>query len=123
MNFGTRDVLASSPATAQTPSSGLGVLQVLCTATGLTPTLTLNTGLNPGGSSLRRLSGPSGTLVDYALYHDSAKTQPVDANPFALPALTVGTPYTLVLYGRLPTPSQANVAGSYVDTVSLTITY
>ena len=123
LDFGSRDVLASGTARGQSPSSGTGALQVVCNSDTVTPTLALDAGAHPGGGSLRRLSGPGSVLVDYALYRDSARSQVVDTSAFALPRVTAGLPYVLVLYGSLPVPSQASVAGSYADVVNITLSY
>ena len=123
LDFGSRDALASGLAQSQSPSSGSGALQVVCNSNTVTPTLTLDTGANAGGGSLRRLSGPGAVLVDYALYRDSARTQFIDASPFSLPSLTASVPYVLTLYGSVPVPSQASAEGSYADAVNVTLSY
>lgn len=123
LDFGNRDALASGPAAAQSPSSGNGALQVVCNSATVTPTLTLSAGAHSGGTALRRMSGPGAVLVDYALYRDSGRTQFIGTAPFSLPSLASGVPYELVLYGRLPTPGQANAQGSYADAVSITLSY
>ena len=123
LDFGSRDALASGRARAQSPSGGGGALPVLCNSATVTPTLTLSTGANAGGGSLRRLSGPGAVLVDYALYRDSARTQFIDASPFSLPGITAGVPYVLTLYGSLPVPAQASAEGNYADAVDVTVSY
>lgn len=87
-----------------------------------------NIGLNGGSSSqpvnARKMSGPGGTVLNYALYRDNNRTSNWGN--------TVGTDtqqgngsgadQTLTVYGRLAA-NQLITPGAYSDTITATITY
>jgi spore coat protein U-like protein len=114
--FGTTGVLSANTDTT-------GTLGVQCTTT--TPyTVALDAGAGTGASTATRKLTASGSTIDYALYRDSARTltwgnvQGTDT----VGGTGNGSTQTLTVYGRVP--SQATpAAGSYTDTVNVTITY
>lgn len=88
-------------------------------------------GLNDGTHALagqRRMAGPAGGFIAYELYRDSGRTQRW-GNDIAGGTDTVNgsgasqtNPTVLTVHGRVP--AQAAVpAGSYSDTVTVTVTY
>ena len=111
------------------PYSGLKIdatstINVTCTNT--TP---YNVGLDAGTSAgatvtTRKMTGPGGALLAYALYSDAARTtnwgNTVGVDTVA--GTGTGAQQTLTVYGRVaalqrPTP------GSYADTITVTLTF
>ena len=82
----------------------------------------LNDGANPqAGSRAMRSSG--GSLISYQLYRNAAYSAIIgsgsNAVSFTAPASGAGT---VTVYGRIP-GSQTAPAGSYSDTVGITLTF
>ncbi|MCR6662492.1 MAG: spore coat U domain-containing protein [Luteimonas sp.] len=113
----------SHPSTA-TNIDSTGVLSITCTPqTGYT--VALGNGVNNDGSGItgRRMlnQAVAGTYVPYQLYNDAARETPWGSSTGTVPGTGTGTPQTLTVYGRVP---NANFpAGSYLDTVTATVTY
>lgn len=115
--FGAYDPTSASATTGQT------TVTVLCTVG-----TAYNVGLNAGGGSgatvaTRKLTNGSDTL-DYTLYSDSGRTT-VWGNTVG--TNTVSGTYALAqaplnVYGRI-TAGQSVPAGTYNDTITVTITY
>lgn len=115
--FGTTGVIQST-------LTSTGTLGVQCTNT--TP---YNVGLSAGAGSgasvtTRRMSSSGGATVDYSLYRDAAGTlvwgDTVSTNTQA--ATGNGAIQSLTVYGRVPAQTTP-AAGSYSDTVQVTVTY
>ncbi|MCF4165007.1 spore coat U domain-containing protein [Zavarzinia compransoris] len=106
------------------PTDGATTLQVRCTNT-TAYAVKLNKGAGTGATvSQRRMShAPSGTLV-YSLYTDSGRGQVWgdDSGGASVSGVGTGLAQTLTVYGRIPA-GQFSTAGSYTDTVSVTINY
>lgn len=84
----------------------------------------LNNGLYASGS-VRRMRLPTlATFVTYELYRDASRSLRWGdtLNTDTAQGTGTGTPQTLTVYGRVPAP-QTPVAGSYSDTIVVTITY
>ncbi|NMG35433.1 fimbrial major subunit CsuA/B family protein [Azoarcus sp. TTM-91] len=95
---------------------------VTCTS-GTTYNVGLDAGIGSGATvTTRRMSGV-GTL-NYTLYSDSARTtvfgNTVGTNTVA--ATGTGSAQPLTVYGRIP-GGQYPAAGSYTDTITVTVTY
>lgn len=97
------------------------MLAVTCTSNSSWQ-LGLNSGLHATGST-RQMIGPSGTLIQYGLYRDAARTQSW-GNTLSVNTLngSGGSATSLKVYGRVP-PQSAVPAGAYSDTVTVTLTY
>ncbi|MGH6617112.1 Csu type fimbrial protein [Sphingomonas sp.] len=116
--FGNYDPTATTPVDATT------TLSVLCTV-GTSFTVGLNAGTASGATvTTRRMTNGANTL-SYALYQEAARTNnwgntPGTDTPLATTAPIL--PTTLTVYGRLPA-SQNVPAGSYTDTITVTVNY
>ena len=113
--------------------NGITALVLDATAT-ITPTCTLGTaytitldaGLGTGATlTTRRLSGPASATLDYAIYTDPTRTT-VWGNggggTGTRAGVGLGAAEPGLLYGRIPA-SQATAVGSYLDTITVTLTY
>lgn len=87
----------------------------------------LSNGVNASGTQ-RRMKNPGGNFINYELYRNSARTQrwgndiTGGTDTASGSGSTQVNPTVLTVYGRVP--AQASVApGSYVDTVTVTLTY
>ena len=116
LDFGTQGVLAANVDQSST-------IQVQCTNT--TP---YNIGLD-GGSvaasvSARQMVGPASAKINYGLFRDAARTlnwgNTIGTD--TLSAIATGAAITHTVYGRVPAQTTP-AAGSYADTVTVTVTY
>jgi spore coat protein U-like protein len=117
LSFGTSGVI-------QTAINATSAIGVQCTNT--TP---YNVGLNAGAGSgatvsLRKMTSASGATVNYQLFRDSARTQTwgdtISTNTAS--GTGNGAVQTLTVYGTVPAQTTP-AAGSYTDTVQITVTY
>ncbi len=83
----------------------------------------LNNGANANGSVRRMRLGSTANYVSYELYRDSTRAQRwgTTIGTDTLTGTGNGSAQTVTVYGRVPPQSPA--AGSYTDTVTVTITY
>jgi spore coat protein U-like protein len=97
-------------------------LQVRCTNTTAWK-IGLDNGQHASGN-IRRMQGPGGYFVNYELYQDSARTVRWGNTPGSDTenGSGSGAMQPLTVYGRVP-PQSTPVAGSYNDTVTVTVTY
>jgi spore coat protein U-like protein len=119
LNFGT-NVSAGFSA----PVDALSNLEVTCAAN--TPySITLNGGLNAGGSIINRRLKAGAAVLDYGLYTDSNRSTPWgDGTAGAkVSGIGDGTKKTVPVYGQLKVPGSAPAPGNYLDTVTVTLTY
>lgn len=125
VNFGTYNPLSGS-ATQSTGTVAV-VCQVLLVGLFVNWTVTLSTGSSGNYVARQLLSGANS--LSYNLYTDAARTSVwgdgtngtsvVSANPF----LVVGSnTVNYTVYGRIPA-AQDRPAGSYSDTLTVTMTY
>lgn len=127
VDFGTVASTATAPVQAQ------GSITAQCSA--LTPySIALNAGSFPataGDVNTRRMRHidtgvTTNNFVAYQLYQDAGRTEVWGLTPATNVVASTGTgaPQTFNVYGQVPNPSANNAAvGSYLDTVTATITY
>lgn len=124
LDFGTYSDLTNVVDGTVTGSDGANTVTVACSA-GLSPTLTLGSGLY-GSASVRNMSSDGGTTrIPYRLYSDSARSSEVALNG-AIPLTADGTAQNIPIYGRVLPADQsttAPAAGTYTDTVVATIAW
>ena len=116
LDFGTQGVLTSNVDQTST-------IMVQCSNT--TP---YNIGLD-GGSvansvSGRQMKSAAGGLVNYALFRDSGRTLNWGntLGTDTLSAVATGAAVTHTVYARVP-PQSTPAAGSYADTITVSVTY
>lgn len=82
----------------------------------------LGVGQNAAGS-VRRMTGPGG-LIDYELYRDLGRTQRwgTTLNVDTVTGTGTGATQSLTVYGRVPAQTP-RTAGTYTDTIVVTVTY
>lgn len=121
LNFGS----SIDPTSASLPLDATSTMTVMCTAT--TPyAIALNAGVNAGGASnftSRAIKNGSATL-GYQLYADALRSTVWGDGTASstLPGVGIGSNQTVTIYGRLPSLTGAQ-PGTYVDTVTVTISY
>ncbi|GAP66686.1 putative spore coat protein, late developmental [Mizugakiibacter sediminis] len=112
-----------------TPLDASGSVQVRCTKN-TNAAVTLNQGANPATGSTcaspsRQMTDGGSNRLGYAIYKDAARSQPwgCDAtNQASFTSTGIASPITLTTYGRVAA-GQDVPAGSYTDTVSVTVTF
>ncbi|CAN7148318.1 spore coat U domain-containing protein [Acidovorax sp. LjRoot66] len=120
VNFGTHSAVSTGTVTAMA-SNDMGMqAQLVCTA-GTAAQVSVNGGLNLQGAQ-RRLSNGAGQFIPYTL---SLVAGTVTAlAPKVAVGITMGTtPTALPIRGNLVLPGSAAMAGTYVDTVQVTVTW
>lgn len=119
INFGTYDPIVTHQAT---PNDALGQIGVSCT-TGVVAAVALDLGVNANGST-RRMAGSGGGFLTYEIYSDSnhADIWGSGANEVVLPVSTSINERVFTTFGRMPA-AQDVPEGTYVDTITVTVTY
>jgi spore coat protein U-like protein len=85
----------------------------------------LDKGIGTGASvTARKMTGPGGVLLNYALYRDSGRTQNwgETIGTDTKTGTGSGANQDLTVYGRIPA-SQYAVIGHYADTITATVTF
>lgn len=107
-----------------TQTNATSTISVTCTNT--TP---YNVGLDPGQATgatvtTRKMSGPGGALLPYALYRDSAHTNNWGntVGTDTQSGTGNGSAQTLTVYGQIAA-GQYVTPGSYTDTITATVSY
>lgn len=122
INFGS---FASVPTNVDVVSaSGAGSVVVTCTP-GATVAISMDYGLN-GGSVTQRYMTNSGATASlaYQLYQDSARTKVWGTGSQAMTVSSFpATTQTYPVYARLFSFTTSPTAGTYNDTVTVTLTY
>jgi len=113
--------------TATTATTGSTTLNVTCTLSDAYTVALSNgsgTGADPtAGASGRKMTGPSSALLAYNLYQDAGYTQAWGSTgAYLLSGTGTGVQQALTVYGRVPA-SQVAAAGSYSDTINVTVTF
>jgi len=113
--------------TATAATTGSTTLDVTCTL-GAPYTVALSNGSGTGadptaGASGRKMTGPSSALLAYNLYQDSGYSQAWGSTGlYLLSGTGTGLQAALTVYGRVPA-SQVVAAGSYTDTINVTVSF
>ena len=114
--FGTLDLIGSAP------NDSTSTVTVTCT-----PGTAYNVGLDNGANFLvtRRMKSATAAYIPYALYSDTTRATPwgdiIGTSTVAGTAAVI--PTILTVYGRVPGGTTPVVANTYVDLVTVTITY
>jgi spore coat protein U-like protein len=107
-----------------TQLDGAGTVSVTCTNLAAY-TVELDAGGGAGASvASRKLTGPASQTINYSLYKDAARTTlwGTVAGSQSVAGTGTGTQQVLNVYGRMPA-SQTPGAGTYNDTVIVTVAY
>ncbi len=116
INFGSTASLASA-------INGTGNLQINCTS-GAAYSIAMDGGTTTGNIANRRMAGSGPGSIGYQLYRDISRTQVWGngATGTVQPGTGTGVMQAVPVYARVP--SQATpIAGAYLDTVTVTLTY
>jgi len=110
--------------TSATATDATSTFDVTCTA-GTSYSVGLNAGTKAGATVSTRQMTSGGNALSYSLYSDSSRSTNWGNTPGTdTPSQTTAgvLPSTFTVYGRIP--AQQNVqAGSYSDTVTVTVSY
>lgn len=111
-----------NPVTA-TPLDAATTISVTCTS-GTGYEVSMNAGGGSGASVAARKMTSSGNLLTYSLFRDSNRSNVwgVTTGSNVVTGTGSGASQSIDVYGRIPA-QQASPAGSYTDTVSVTVTY
>ncbi|EPH3386175.1 Csu type fimbrial protein [Klebsiella oxytoca] len=120
LNFGTVTSMESDIYKSMS-SAGGNKITVLC-SNGTAWTIAMNAGNNVNGSQ-RRMVGGNSEYIPYNLYSDSSCSTSIDINTSTFSGTGTGTLQSFDIYGRIPAGSTLPSVGSYIDTVTMTITY
>ena len=110
--------------TSATANNNTGSIVVTCTL-GDVYNIGLNAGTFAGATvTTRRMTGPSAGGLSYFLYRDTGRTLNwgVTIGTDTLQQTGTDLPQTATVYGQIPA-LQAVSAGSYSDTVGITVTF
>lgn len=121
LNFNNYDPVVAN---AATPLDATTVVSVFCTAQ-TAATVSLDNGLWVTGLSTRRLKSAAGNFLTYEMYKDSGRTvvwNTTNTNSGTSTSKTVAINGGFTVYGRIA-QNQDVPAGSYGDTVTVTVTY
>lgn len=124
INFGSYYSLNNAVTATSTGAAG-GPIQVQCTAN-TAYTVSLGPGLYSSTTSRGMNAGVAGTNVNYNLYQDAANSIPWgNGTRFgAVESLTgTGSAQTLNVYGVVPGVTTTPAAGTYSDTVLVTVAW
>lgn len=105
---------------AQVQTSGGGALSVLCSP-GSSPTLTLGAGQHDNSGQRYLSTGTSS--VAYRLFSDAARTQEVAVGGSIPLGNATSAAISVPIYGRVNSGGVVLAAGSYTDTVAVTLTW
>ncbi|NVZ71175.1 Csu type fimbrial protein [Pseudomonas costantinii] len=122
LNFGTANSLFTE-ADAQVLGGGGSALSILCSA-GTSPTLTVSAGANDAKSTGggRALYDGVANYVPYDLYTDSGHTQLLAIGGVINLAASTGVAQAVNIYGKA-NGKVGLPAGTYTDTVNVTLTF
>lgn len=107
---------------------GTGAITVTCTSDVLAYNVALGAGSGTGATiTSRKLTLDASNSLDYGLYSDSNRTLNWGDTTLAGAVLSTfgtgaGTTKTFTVYGQIPA-NQAVSAGTYTDTVAVTVNY
>ncbi|WP_151821532.1 Csu type fimbrial protein [Acinetobacter oleivorans] len=122
LDFGTLSSLAGN-VDADTTTTGGTSIKVLCNNT-VPWTLAFDGGKNAQSTQRNMIGGASNNeYIPYNLFSDTNRSIAIGIATTAYSGKGTGTPQTVNVYGRIPAGSTLPSAGSYVDTVTVTVTY
>lgn len=122
LDFGTVSSFTTA-VTADTTTTGGTSIKVLCNNT-VPWTLALDGGKNTSSSQRRMIGGASSNeYIPYNLFSDSARSTAIGISTTASSGTDTGAVQTVNVYGTIPAGTTLPSAGSYLDTVTLTVTY
>lgn len=122
LNFGTANTLYTE-ADGQVLGGGGAPLSIQCSA-GTSPILTVTSGVNDGKSTggTRALADGAGHFAPYDIYTDAAHTQILANNGTINLTASTGVAQTVNIYGK--SPGKVGLpAGTYTDTIAVTLTF
>ena len=122
LNFGSMSSIADNVDVASTP--GAGSIVVTCTP-GMSVSIALDYGLHGGSASERYMENSDSTAtLGYQLYQDAAYSTVWGTGSLAYSVASFpDTTQTYTLYGRLFLVTGLPTAGTYTDTITVTLTY
>ena len=117
------DLDFGNPAPGTTTIDTTSDLTVRCTHT-TTFVMLIDRGDNQLGQQ-RRMKGTTGDFVNYTIFRNANRTQDWGSSrQSGRPGNAVAlTPKVYTVYGRIPTLNVANLQGSYLDTVTVTLEF
>jgi len=118
LNFGTITNLQSN-VNADAATSG-SALSLICSS-GTTYAVSADLGTNATGQQRQMANGSN--HLPYNLYSDSARTTAITSGAAFASSTGTGLAQNINLWGAVPAGSTLPPPGSYVDTVTLTVTY
>ncbi len=132
----TFQVTANVQATCQLSATNLNFGTYTGTLTANTSTITvscsnnqsynvgLDAGTGGGAVTTRKMAGPGGAVLGYALYRDANHTSNWGntVGTDTVQGTGAGSAQTITVYGQMPAAEYV-MAGAYADTVTATITY
>lgn len=119
LNFGSVDTLSASAV------DGSGGISVTCT-NGTGWTAAADAGGGSGATFATRRMSQGANLLSYSLYTDAARTNvwgDGTGSTVTIGNTGTGAAQNVTVYGRIPGSQSSAPAGSYADTVSVTVTY
>lgn len=123
MDFGVHPDLSSDRDAKSSGSSGNDI-GVVCSPN-LAYTVEVDNGINASGAQRRmqnQTAGSAGNYIAYELYQDDTRaTAWVAGTPESYTG--TGAVQPIPFYGRIPTVTPAPAAGTYTDSVAVTITW
>jgi spore coat protein U-like protein len=109
-----------------TPVDGTGGVTIACT-NGASWSASANAGGGTGATfASRRMRTAGGDVLNYTLYTDSARTTvwgDGTGSSSTIANTGTGSAQSVTIYGRVPGGQTTARAGSYTDTVAVTVTY
>ena len=102
------------------PSAGSGGISVLCTP-GLTPSLTVGAGAHDSGA-VRNLASNSNTVA-YRLYSDAGRSSEITIGHAISLGTATSSAINVPIFGRITGGGASLTAGSYTDTVQVTLAW
>jgi len=122
INFGTMTTIASNVDTVST--AGAGSVVVTCTP-GATVTIAMDYGIHGGNATRRFMQNSSNSdTLGYQLFRDANRSQVWGNGALAMSIPSFpSTTQTYPVYARLYAVTTLPSAGTYTDTVTVTLTY
>ena len=122
LDFGTLSSLAGN-VDADTTTTGGTSIKVLCNNT-VPWTLSFEGGQNVLSTQRRMIGGAtSNEYIPYNLFSDTGRATAIGIATTAYSGTGTGNVQTVNVYGRIPAGTTLPSAGSYVDSVTVTVTY